>query len=168
MVTVTDNSVKQINAALLSIKKELGCCATSDATNANNSLLNNRIEVIENGIKDIMATLEDLQAQIDSIPRNSGGGSSPTPSTPDYYEDNLSGSVTYTPSSSSQSVSLGNLSHSYSSLISLSGTVGSQSVNSMSPYISGGTLYIRVPAAQGRAVVNTPTTLSYDVTVRYV
>lgn len=70
MITVTDNSVQQINAALLSIKKELG--------NTGNTVedlvsLKIRIDGLEDNIRDIYNYLNDLRTQIANLP--SGGSS---------------------------------------------------------------------------------------------
>jgi hypothetical protein len=165
MITVTDNSVQQINAALLSIKQELG--STGDTVEDLVSL-KVRIDSLEDNVKSIYNSLNELRTQIANLP---SGGSSGGSSTPSYYEQNFSGSVTYDLESTAQHIAIGVLDRAPNSIISIEGTVtnGSNSspISSMSPYISGSTLYIVTGTYSGRSVIAPRVTTVYNATVKY-
>lgn len=168
MITVTDNSVQQINAALLSIKQELG--STGDTVEDLVSL-KVRIDSLEDNIKSIYSSLNDLRTQIANLP--SGGSSSEPsePSTPGYYEQNFTGSVTYNLEPTAQHIAIGTLDRAPNSIISIEGTVthgsNSQPISSMSPYISGSTLYITTGTYIGRSAMAPRVTTVFNATVKY-
>jgi hypothetical protein len=165
MITVTDNSVQQINAALLSIKQELG--STGDTIEDLVSL-KVRIDGLEDNVKSIYSSLNDLRTQIANL---SSGGSSGGSSTPSYYEQNFTGSVTYDLGPSAQHIAIGTLDRAPNSIISIEGTVthdsNSQPISSMSPYISGSTLYIVTDTYSGRSAIAPRVTTVYNATVKY-
>jgi hypothetical protein len=165
MITVTDNSVQQINAALLSIKQELG--STGDTIEDLVSL-KVRIDGLEDNVKSIYSSLNDLRTQIANL---SSGGSSGGSSTPSYYEQNFSGSVTYDLGPTAQHIAIGTLDRAPNSIISIEGTVthdsNSQPISSMSPYISGSTLYIVTDTYSGRSAIAPRVTTVYNATVKY-
>jgi hypothetical protein len=165
MITVTDNSVQQINAALLSIKQELG--STGDTIEDLVSL-KVRIDGLEDNVKSIYSSLNDLRTQIANL---SSGGSSGGSSTPSYYEQNFSGSVTYDLGPTAQHIAIGTLDRAPNSIISIEGTVthdsNSQPISSMSPYISGSTLYIITDTYNGRSAIAPRVTTVYNATVKY-
>jgi hypothetical protein len=171
MITVTDNSVQQINAALLSIKQELG--STGDTVEDLVSL-KVRIDSLEDNVKSIYSSLNDLRTQIANLPSggSSGGSSTPsTPNTPSYYEQNFTGSVTYDLGPTAQHIAIGTLDRVPNSIISIEGTVthgsNSEPISSMSPYISGSTLYITTGTYIGRSLVTPEETTVFNVTVKY-
>lgn len=171
MITVTDNSVQQINAALLSIKQELG--STGDTVEDLVSL-KVRIDSLEDNIKSIYSSLNDLRTQIANLPSgsSSGGSSTPSePSTPGYYEQNFTGSVTYNLEPTAQHIAIGVLDRAPNSIISIEGTVthgsNSEPISSMSPYISGSTLYITTGTYIGRSLVTPKETTVFNATVKY-
>jgi hypothetical protein len=165
MITVTDNSVQQINAALLSIKQELG--STGDTIEDLVSL-KVRIDGLEDNVKSIYSSLNDLRTQIANL---SSGGSSGGSSTPSYYEQNFTGSVTYDLGPSAQHIAIGTLDRAPNSIISIEGTVthdsNSQPISSMSPYISGSTLYIITDTYNGRSAIAPRVTTAFNATVKY-
>ena len=165
MITVTDNSVQQINAALLSIKQELG--STGDTVEDLVSL-KVRIDSLEDNIKSIYSSLNDLRTQIANL---SSGGSSGGSSSPSYYEQNFTGSVTYELGPTAQHIAIGTLDRAPNSIISIEGTVthgsNSEPISSMSPYISGSTLYITTGTYIGRSLVLPEETTVFNVTVKY-
>ena len=165
MITVTDNSVQQINAALLSIKQELG--STGDTIEDLVSL-KVRIDGLEDNIKSIYSSLNDLRTQIANL---TSGGSSGGSSTSSYYEQNFTGSVTYELGPSAQHIAIGTLDRAPNSIISIEGTVthgsNSEPISSMSPYISGSTLYITTGTYIGRSLVTPRETTVFNATVKY-
>ena len=168
MITVTDNSVQQINAALLSIKQELG--STGDTIEDLVSL-KVRIDGLEDNIKSIYSSLNDLRTQIANLPSGGSSGGSSTPSTPSYYEQNFTGSVTYELGPTAQHIAIGVLDRAPNSIISIEGTVthgsNSQPISSMSPYISGSTLYIVTDTYNGRSAIAPTVTTVFNATVKY-
>jgi hypothetical protein len=168
MITVTDNSVQQINAALLSIKQELG--STGDTIEDLVSL-KVRIDGLEDNVKSIYSSLNDLRTQIANLPSGGSSGGSSTPSSPSYYEQNFTGSVTYDLGPSAQHIAIGTLDRAPNSIISIEGTVthdsNSQPISSMSPYISGSTLYIITDTYNGRSAIAPRVTTAFNATVKY-